>query len=135
MKKINRRSWLAGSAAVAGIPFLGATASGCDDIPTRKALPEGGVIITARLTAQAGEEAAVEAACKAMVAPTRKEDGCITYILQVNEKQKGDCLFYEQWESKAALDAHSATEHMKQFSKEIAGKLADGDVVYWKLPE
>lgn len=42
-----------------------------------------------------------------MVAASRKEAGCLQYTLHVDKTDANAFWFYEEWESKEALAAHS----------------------------
>ena len=48
-----------------------------------------------------------------LIAPTRVEEGCITYELLQNVEDPLDLTFVEEWASPEALDAHFETEHFK----------------------
>ena len=49
----------------------------------------------------------------AQVAPTRAEPGCINYDFHVDAKDPNTFMFYENWRSKADLDAHLKMPHLK----------------------
>lgn len=73
------------------------------------------VCVIATVFAAAGKEEELKAACLAMVPPTRLEPGCICYdVHQVNDAA-GTIVFYENWKDMAAFEAHTETEHFKQF--------------------
>ncbi|MHC5305658.1 putative quinol monooxygenase [Bartonella sp. LJL80] len=46
-----------------------------------------------------------------LVEKTRKEDGCISYDLFVDEEDTGHFVFIETWRDHAALGAHAQSEH------------------------
>ena len=48
----------------------------------------------------------------AMVAPTRAEPGCINYDFHVDAEDPNVFVFYENWKSRADLDAHLKTPHL-----------------------
>jgi len=48
-----------------------------------------------------------------LVEPTRKESGCLSYILLQNNEDPTDFTFIEEWKSQAALESHFATKHFK----------------------
>lgn len=48
-----------------------------------------------------------------LVAPTRKEAGCLSYEILQNRADPTDFTFVEEWASEAALDAHWATPHVQ----------------------
>jgi quinol monooxygenase YgiN len=47
------------------------------------------------------------------VAPTRAEAGCINYDFHVDVDDPNVFVFYENWRSKADLDAHLKTPHLQ----------------------
>ena len=49
----------------------------------------------------------------AQVAPTRAEGGCINYHFHASEDDPNVFMFYENWRSKADLDAHLKTPHLQ----------------------
>ena len=78
------------------------------------------------MRAQAGKEQALREALEALVAPTSKEDGYVTYDLHQGVEDPATFFFYENWESGAALDAHLATPHLVDFVGKMDGLLDGG---------
>jgi len=130
--KLNRRNLLAGGAAVAVSPLLGSAAYAAD--VSDNAIPKDAVILTARVKAKAGKEDDLKKALAAMVGPTRKEEGCIHYILQQAADDKTLFMFYEVWTSRDALKQHGQTPHMKNLGPSLKG-LTDtgGGVTFFEL--
>jgi quinol monooxygenase YgiN len=127
--EINRRTLLASGTALAGLSVLRGemAAQGAE-------VPKDAVILTAMVKAKAGEEAAVKEALLSLVEPTRNEPGCLCYNLHQSRTDPTLFMFYEQWASKDAFDAHGKTPHMKA----LGGKLKDktdkgGGVVFYEL--
>lgn len=56
-----------------------------------------------------------------VVAATRSETGCIKYAYASEPGDPGLIHVSEVWESQAALDAHFASAHMKQWQEERTG--------------
>ena len=48
-----------------------------------------------------------------LVAPTRKETGCLNYDLHISPEDPAKFLFHENWTTKGALDAHLQSAHIK----------------------
>jgi quinol monooxygenase YgiN len=48
-----------------------------------------------------------------LLAPTRLEAGCINYDLHAATDDPAKFLFHENWTSKAHLDAHLQSSHIK----------------------
>ena len=68
--------------------------------------------IIARLIARPDAIDALRAECLAMLEPTRKEAGCVSYELLNNSADPTDFTFVEEWASQAAIDAHMKTPHL-----------------------
>lgn len=65
-----------------------------------------------------------------IVAETRKETGCISYILYKSSfGQEAQFIFYEEYKDQAALDFHNKSEHLKQFLAQITPILAGAPIV------
>lgn len=62
--------------------------------------------VVATFEARPGKEAELRVALIGLVAPTRKEAGCLNYDLHILPENPAKFLFHENWASKAALDAH-----------------------------
>ena len=71
------------------------------------------VRVVAHITAHAGKEAEVQSILSGMIEPTHQEFGCIHYQLLHNLHNPAEFTLLEEWETQAALDAHSAAPHTK----------------------
>ena len=60
-----------------------------------------------------------------LIAPTRNEDGCIEYNLHQDNEEPSLFIFYETWESPAALEKHLGSDHFKAYVKAVDGMLAE----------
>jgi quinol monooxygenase YgiN len=69
--------------------------------------------VIATFQARPGKEAALREVLTGLVAPTRKEAGCINYDLHASPDDPAKFLFHENWTSKAALDEHLQSPHVK----------------------
>lgn len=47
---------------------------------------------------------------------SRREPGCVSYIPHVVESDPDTVLIYEQYRDEAAVEAHRASEHFRQFA-------------------
>ncbi len=81
--------------------------------------------VVAVLVAKAGQEETVRSALSALVAPTRGEEGCLTYELYESGSAPGTFVTVESWRSQADLDAHLQTPHV-QAALGAAGDALDG---------
>ena len=61
---------------------------------------------------------------RAQVAPTRAEPGCINYDFHVDAEDPNVFMFYENWKSKADLDAHLKVPHLKPLIDRVDSLLA-----------
>ena len=60
-----------------------------------------------------------------IVEETRKEAGCITYVLYKNTfGQEAEFVFYEEYKDQSALDFHNKSEYLKKFLGQITTLLA-----------
>lgn len=66
-------------------------------------------VVVATVTAKAGQEQEVKDLLLSILGPTRAEDGCVLYTLQQGQDDPATFVFYENWDSRAALDAHLAS--------------------------
>lgn len=69
--------------------------------------------VVAHVRAKAGKEEELKKVMLSLIAPTRKEAGCLRYELYQNKADAADLTFVEDWESDAALDAHMRTQHFQ----------------------
>ena len=122
--KIDRRTILTGGTSLTVAALCGDTLLAGESV--KSALPKGAIVLVAELQAKAGEEESVGKALLAMVEPTRKEPGCLCYNLHQSNKDKSQFMFYEQWASKAALDTHGQSPHMKAMQRALKGRTAKG---------
>jgi quinol monooxygenase YgiN len=70
------------------------------------------VTVYARFKAKEGKTEEVKQALSSLIAPTRREEGCISYDLHQSHDDPSQFMFYETWESKAAIDNHMQTPHI-----------------------
>lgn len=70
------------------------------------------ITVVATFQARPGKETELKNALIGLVAPTRKEAGCINYDLHASPEDPAKFLFHENWTSKAHLDTHLKTAHI-----------------------
>ena len=71
------------------------------------------VRVIARLRAKPGKEVELRTLATGLIAPTRKEAGCIRYELLVNEADPAELTFVEEWRDGDTLNAHLATPYVQ----------------------
>ena len=59
-----------------------------------------------------------------LIEPTRKEEGCIEYMLHQDNEAPAVFVFYETWENPACLEKHMNTDHFKSFVS-VVGSLVE----------
>ena len=70
--------------------------------------------VVARIVAKPEKVEDLKATLSGLIAPTRKEKGCISYELLQNKADPADFTFVEEWDDDACLNTHLETEHLKQ---------------------
>jgi quinol monooxygenase YgiN len=75
-------------------------------------MPQEPLTVVAELIAKAGKENEARQLLLGLVQPTRTEEGCIQYDLHELGEHPGHFIFYENWTSRAALDAHMKMPHI-----------------------
>lgn len=71
------------------------------------------VTVIATFQAKSGREADLKRALISLLAPTRKEAGCLNYDQHVSPEDPAKFLFHENWATRAALDAHLQNTHIQ----------------------
>jgi quinol monooxygenase YgiN len=95
-------------------------------------LPKDAVTLMVVLRAREGQETLLEAEVRALVAPTRKEEGCITYCLYRSPDMPGMLLLHEVWSSREAHTAHTHSPHFLRWNARKDALLASRDGTFWK---
>lgn len=96
-------------------------------------MTEERVVVVARVRANPGMEAKVKEELLRLVAPTRREEGCIQYDLHEHTESSGAFMFYEIWRSRQDLEDHMVTPHFKDFMEKAEDLLSQpGDLSLWK---
>ena len=76
-------------------------------------------IIIGTVTARPETRQELAALLADQVAPTRAEPGCITYNFHVDAANPCVFVFYENWTSREALDAHLAMPHLQPLFSQL----------------
>lgn len=71
--------------------------------------------LLAILSARPGQADELGRRLTALVAPTRLEPGCLNYDLHRSTDDPAIFMLYENWRSKADLDAHFEMPYLKNF--------------------
>jgi quinol monooxygenase YgiN len=95
-------------------------------------LPKDAVTLIVQLRPRDGQEMLLEAELRALVGPTRKEDGCLTYDLHRSAEGPTAFLLDEVWASREAHSRHTNTPHFLRWNARKDSLLASRDVTYWR---
>ena len=82
------------------------------------------VRVIARFAAESGKGDALRDLLQTLVEPTRKETGCLMYMLWRNTQDPNRFSFVEEWSDQAALDAHLQTAHIAHVVEHMPPLLA-----------
>ena len=100
--------------------------------PTVTKLPKGAVTLIVLLRARDGQESLLEAELRALLGPTRREEGCLQYDLHRGADQRGTFLFHEVWASREHHAAHTRTPHFLRWNARKDALLASRDSAFWQ---
>ena len=95
-------------------------------------LPKDAVTLIVQLRPRDGQEMLLEAELRALVGPTRKEDGCLTYDLHRSEGAPICFVLHEVWASREAHSRHITTPHFLRWNARKDSLLASRDATFWK---
>jgi len=101
--------------------------------PAKGRLPKDAVTLTVVLCAKEGMEGALEAELRALVGPTRREEGCLTFDLHRAADLPGAFLLHEVWASREHDARHTQTPHFLRWNARKDALLASRDASFWKL--
>ena len=74
------------------------------------------LVLAVHLTISAGREDEVIGMFRELQAATRREPGCVTYIVQRSRENPRHFLVYEQYKDEAALEEHRNSTHFKKYA-------------------
>jgi quinol monooxygenase YgiN len=95
-------------------------------------LPKDTVTLIVILRAREGQETLLEAELRALVNPSRKEEGCFTFDLYRAVEMRGAFLLHEVWASREAHTEHTHTPHFLRWNARKDALLASRDAMFWK---
>jgi quinol monooxygenase YgiN len=95
-------------------------------------LPKEAVTLAVILRPRDGQDLMLEAELRALIAPTRKEEGCLRYDLHRSVEGPGAFLLHEIWETREHHTAHTKTDHFLRWNARKDGLLASREVGFWR---
>jgi quinol monooxygenase YgiN len=94
-------------------------------------LPKNAVTLVVVLRPKPGQETLLEAELRALVGPTRREEGCITYDLHRAIEPPGAFLLHEVWATRDHHRQHTQTPHFLRWDARKDALLASREVSFW----
>ncbi len=73
------------------------------------------IVLIVHITIKPGTETECIRICREVTEETRKEPGCLQYVVQQSTENPLHFVFYEQYVDQAALDAHRASPHFARY--------------------
>src|SRR5260370_2305956 len=95
-------------------------------------LPKEAVTLIVILRAREGRETLLEAELRALVGPSRREDGCLTYNLHRSIEPPGALLLHEVWASREAHTEHTHTPHFLRWNVRKDALLSSREANFWQ---
>jgi quinol monooxygenase YgiN len=94
-------------------------------------LPKGAITLMVLLRAKEGQQLLLEAELRALVGPTRKEEGCLQYDLHAAADHPGSYLLHEVWASREDHGAHTRTPHFLRWNARKDALLTSRESAVW----
>jgi quinol monooxygenase YgiN len=95
-------------------------------------LPKGALTYVVFLRAKDGQALLLEAELRALVNPTRKEEGCLQYDLHRGADNPATFLFHEVWETREHHTAHTKTPHFLRWNARKDALLAARESAFYQ---
>lgn len=87
------------------------------------------VNVVARVKAKEGMQDQVRRECLALSAPSRGEEGCITYDVYQSTDDPTVFIFFENWLSREHVEKHLETPHCQEFDQRTEGMLVGSEEI------
>src|SRR6202007_1213855 len=94
-------------------------------------LSKDAVTLIVLLKSREGQEPLLEAELRALVGPTRREDGCITYDLHRGLEAGGVFLLHVVWATREHHRLHTRTPYFIRWNARKDALLATRDLTSW----
>jgi quinol monooxygenase YgiN len=95
-------------------------------------LPKDAVTLMVVLRPREGQDPLLEAELRALVPPTRREEGCLTFDLHRSADSPGGFLLHEVWASREDHRLHTQTPHFLRWNARKDSLLASREATFWK---
>jgi quinol monooxygenase YgiN len=77
------------------------------------------IVIAGTISIDPAKREVAIAAARELMAETRKEKGCVHYVMSGDFDDAGCIRLFEEWESQEALNGHMKAPHMAAFQAKI----------------
>jgi len=94
-------------------------------------LPKDAMTVAVILRPRDGQGMMLEAELRALIGPTRKEEGCLRYDLHRSVEGPGAFLLHEIWETREHHTAHTKTDHFLRWNARKDALLASRETGFW----
>lgn len=94
-------------------------------------LPKDAVTLVVLLKSREGQEPLLEAELRALVGPTRREDGCLIYALHRGADTPSSFLLHEVWATREAHRQHTQTPHFIRWNARKDALLLSRESAFW----
>lgn len=95
-------------------------------------LPREAVTRIVVLRARQGQETLLEAELRALISPSRREEGCVTFNLYRSLDAPGTFLLHEVWANQEAHTEHTYTPHFLRWDARKDGLITSRDGTFWQ---
>ena len=85
------------------------------------------VVLAVTWKAKQGKEAQTAEVFAKLAEESRKEPGCLMYLVHRHREHSGEIFLYEQYQDESALQAHRDSPHFKIYACEQLPKVAKRD--------
>jgi len=85
--------------------------------------------VIATINALKGKEKDLQDVLIKLIDPTRKEPGCISYILLNNITDKSEYTFFEEWKTEKDLETYMQSSHFQKAVNSLDGLIASEPVI------
>ena len=83
------------------------------------------VVLAVVWVARPGHEEEVASIFRKLESDSRREPGCLMYIVHTHKDQPGRFFIYEQYRDDAALQAHRDASHFQEYAIKGMANIAD----------
>jgi quinol monooxygenase YgiN len=90
------------------------------------------VTLIVQLRPREGQEILLEAELRALIGPTRKEEGCLVYDLYRTAEGVAGFMLYEVWAKREDHTRHTNTPHFLRWNARKDALLHSYDRAFWK---